>query len=348
MKKTGFNFDVITIGSATRDAIFTSKEFKTIKSPACLTEKCLILTLGSKIKIDDVYFTTGGAATNTAVTFARQGFKTASIARVGNDLSGETIKKDLENEGVDARFIQTDKKLATAYSVILESMIGERTILNYRGANENLKAEEIPWNRIRTKWIYLNSLSANLKILKEVVVLKKRFGTRLAWNPGGKDLALGLKKLKPYLHYLDVFILNQEEASLLLDIPYGEVKRIFRKIDEEICCGLAVMTLGPKGSYVSDGKILFQSGVYKEKKLIDRTGAGDAFGSGFTAGLMRGKNQEFDAEDIKYALRLGSANATAKVEHVGAKKGLLTKEGFRQKRFQNLSIITIAFRQNTI
>lgn len=331
-------FDIITIGSATRDAIFKSKEFKTIESKKFKTGKAIALSLGSKIKIDDVHFTTGGAATNAAVTFARQKFKTSAIFRIGNDLSGKTVIEETRKENVDTSFTQTDKNLATAYSVILEETAGERTILSYRGANENLNTEEIPFDSIKTKWFYLTSLSGDLKLLNDIINNAKQNGSCIAWNPGGEDLKLGTLKLLPYLKNINVFIVNQEEASELLNIPYENIDEIFKKFDE-IIDGIAIITKGPDGSLASDGKNIYSAGTFKEKEIVDRTGAGDAFSSGFVAGLMLKNYGTASTEKIKYALTLASANATSKVEHTGAKKGLLTKSQFEsEERFKNLEI----------
>lgn len=333
-------YDIITIGSATRDAIFKSKEFKNIENKEFATGRALAMSLGSKIKIDEVYFTTGGAATNSATTFKKQGLKTSAIFRTGNDVSGKTIKEELLKEKIDVSLAQIDKKMATGYSVILEEQEGERTILNYRGANNNLNNKQIPWNKFKTKWLYLSSLSGDLNILKSGIRYKQKNGALIAWNPGGEDLKLGLNNLLPYLKNIDIFIINQEEASNLLNIPFKETGLVFQKFDE-IINGIAVITRGPDGAMLADDKTIFETGTFKENKIVDRTGAGDAFGSGFVAGLIQKKYapQKYNEETLKYALTLASANATSKVEHIGAKYGLLTKKEFiNSDRFKNLQI----------
>src|SRR3989344_8581849 len=100
------------------------------------------------------------------------------------------------------------------------------------------------------------------------------------------------------------------------------------------------MTDGHKGVMVSDGHYVYKAGIFKEKKLVDRTGAGDAFGSAFTAGLMRcgiaAKNiGSVKPSDVCFAIRLATANATSVVEHVGATEGALTKKGFANSRWNN-------------
>ncbi|MBI1957312.1 MAG: carbohydrate kinase family protein [Candidatus Niyogibacteria bacterium] len=329
-------YDVITIGSATRDTLLKSAAFKVMKSQSFATGKALAVELGSKIGVDEVFYGTGGAATNTAVTFARQGFRTALVARVGDDVLGRAVADEVEKEGVGVEWLLRDAGTPTGYSVILEHESGERTILAYRGANEKLRHEDIPWDDIPCAWMYLSSLSGDLGIAKAALESAGRCGTRVVWNPGGRDLALGFEALSPFLKKVNVFIVNQEEAAKLLGISYDDVNAVFKKFDEAID-GIAVMTQGPGGVYASDGKTLWKAGIFPEQAVRDRTGAGDAFGSGFTAGLMRANG------DVALALRLGSANATSKVEHMGAKGGLLTRQEFDDDpRWRDFSIETIA------
>lgn len=322
--------DIITIGSATRDAFFEGLEFDYHeKDPHIRTGEGMCLPLGAKVRASKVTFTTGGAGTNAAVTFARQGLKTAAIVRVGNDVSGEEVKRGSTREGIDTTFLQTDPALPTSYSVILMAHHAERTILVYEGAGAHIEAHEIPWESLQAKWFYLNSLGGNLDIMGKAMEAKRVKGVKLAWNPGTKDLSLGLEKLKPSLSSLDVFMVNQEEISALVGIPYSEEKEIFRKLDELIG-GVAIMTKGSKGVSVSDGKVIYEAGTFPEKALIDRTGAGDAFGSAFLVGYLQG--------GIKEGIRVGSANGTSVLEHIGAKEGILHKEELEDSRWQGLEI----------
>ena len=139
--------DVITIGSATRDVFFKSEDFETRKhadSPTGI-EQCF--PLGSKIAIKELVFTTGGGATNTAVTFTRQGLKTGCVSMVGNDFNGKEIIKELKQERVKS-FVTVHKDDLTAYSVILVHPNAERTILSYKGEGQHLNLQEIKWKTI--------------------------------------------------------------------------------------------------------------------------------------------------------------------------------------------------------
>ena len=135
--------------------------------------------------------------------------------------------------------------------------------------------------------------------------------------------------------------MNRQEASTLTKISYSREKELFKKFDE-LVEGIAVMTEGDKGVLVSDGFRIFKAGVFKNKEIIDRTGAGDAFGAGFVAGLIHSKENcqkgICGLKNIEYAIRLGSANATSVVESLGAQTGALTKKEFNSSRFKHLKI----------
>jgi ribokinase len=101
--------------------------------------------------------------------------------------------------------------------------------------------------------------------------------------------------------------------------------------------GLSVITDGSKGCYVGDGSYMYHAGIFPERELIDRTGAGDAFGSGFVSALI-GKDS-FSSQVIEQAIRAGSANATSVVEYIGAWEGLLTARTLKQnKRWAHLVV----------
>ena len=326
-------FDVITIGTATRDAFIKSKDFHVDRDLHVLGGKGLVMPLGAKLEIPDIYFSTGGGATNSAVTFARQGFKTACIAVVGDDVSGNTVIRELERERVKSGFIRKEKK-PTAYSILLEPPSGERTVLVYRGASEDLEGKLVPWARVRTRWFYISSLAGNIRLLRRVVDFARKKNIKIAYNPGGKELKQR-EKLLPLLKHVSILIANREEASLITGVSYKNEKAIFKKWDI-MSPGINVMTDARNGVWVSDGVRRYKAGIYKEKKIVDRTGAGDAFGSGFAASIMR------KPKDVIRAIKLGSANATAKVEGMGAKYGLLTRREFEsEKRWQRLAIKTV-------
>lgn len=337
-------FDVITIGSATRDEFFQGVDFLSVEGKCFVANKGICLPLGAKIKVSKVHFLTGGSATNTAVTFARQGLKTAVICRVGSDVSGETIIMEQKEEGINTQFIQKDYIVPTACSVIFLTPSGERTILSYKGSAEKLTIWEIPWKKIKTRWLCIGSLGKEKNILKEIIQFAVSKNIRLAINPGLQEINW-LKNNPKWIDKFEIFICNQEEAAYFTGIPYSKEKKIFKKLDD-LVKGIVVMTKGKNGVSVSNGKYLWKAGVFK-KKVIDTTGAGDAFTSAFIATFIKSRldsvNLKKNREEklIKEAIRAGSANACSVIEHIGTKHGILYKKDLKKSRFQNLKITTL-------
>lgn len=347
-------FDVITIGTATRDIFLTSPFFKVVSDEAHLkkigfpTGEAQCFALGGKIEIDKPIFTTGGGATNAAVTFARQGLKTAALIKVGDDNAGNDIISELEKEKISTLTLNpkpytlNPNNNGTAYSTILLAPNGERTILVYRGASENLSANEIPFNKLNSKWAYIVPGKISYGVIKEIVDYLHQEKILIAFNPSKHFIELGIEKLKLILEKTKAVILNREEAAYLTNIDYNEEKEIFKKLDATVA-GIAVMTDGPNGVSVSDGFNIYKAGTFNENKLVDRTGSGDAFGSGFVAGLIHEREicekGLCKVDNIERAIRLGSANATSAIEYIGAKKGILTKNEFESsERWKELNI----------
>jgi len=324
-------FDIITFGSATRDIFLKSKDFKVAGQKKIFTraaakgeedlssssERGFSLSLGLKINVDGIYFYSGGGGTNTAATFVKQGFKTAFCGLVGKDEAGEKIIKELKERGINSGFVSMTGKKPTNHSIILSLNGRERTILAYRGASGELSKKDIPWQKLKAKWLYLAPLSGRaVPLFEDLVDFAKKKKMKIAANPGNSQLSLPEKKLTGILKKIDVLILNQEEASLLAGLPANKEKEIFRKIDE-LCPGIAIMTKGSAGAVVSDGQYLYRAPALKTKE-IEVTGAGDSFASGFVSGLIK-KNG-----DVEYAVQLAVANASACLKKIGAKNGLLS------------------------
>lgn len=310
-------FDIITFGSATWDVFLRPKKFKIGKE--------ICFNLGSKIDLEEIHFSSGGGGTNTAATFARQGFKVAYCGTVGNDIFGKAIIKELSSFGIDKQFVSRTNLKPTNFSIILSLAGKDRTVLAYRGASEELSSKNIPWQKLQAKWFYLAPLSGKLaKLTSKIVDFANKNKIKIALNPGNSQISLAPKVLKRILARIDVLILNQEEASLLTKIPYQREKKIFEKIDE-LCPGITIMTKGAGGVVVSDGKKLFQARP-KKIKVVDRTGAGDSFGSGFVSRFIQ------SGSDIEQAIQLGLANSASCLQKWGAKQGLLKARSLAPRR----------------
>jgi len=311
-------FDVITFGSATYDIFMSSRKFEVVEDEKFATKKGLCVALGSKMHVEDVFFSMGGCGTNSACTFGEQGLKIAYFGAVGKDAFGGAIKKELASHGVSLKLLQETEQHTTAFSVILSLPDVERSILEKYGACHELSKSDIFFEKLKARWFYLSSLSGKShELTVPLVEHAVRNGIKISANPAG---SLKNKEhteiLKSVLDKIDILILNQEECSILTGIDFRKEAEIFKKLDEMVK-GVAVMTKGPGGVSVSDGKNIYSAGI-PESGMVDRTGAGDAFGSAFVAGWI-------EKNDFSYAIQLATANATSVLQKFGATNGLLKK-----------------------
>lgn len=305
-------FDVLTIGAGVRDVFLRSDQFKLIRSPKFSTGTGECVALGGKIEIEDLVFSTGGGATNAAVTFARLGYKTSCICRIGTDLEGRAVAADLRTEGVDVSHIQIDKQGHTAYSTLLTAENGERSVLVYRGVASDLDPKRIPASLFeKTKWVFLTSLGGDFRRSKAIIAAANKAGAQIFWNPGGKELAAGWKSIAPLLPMVTVFSINKEEAELLTKKTRISAMAALFKMP----CLITLVTDGPKGAYAIGNGIILHVGTTGVSS-VSSTGAGDAFGSGFLAAFMK-------TGDVSQSLPVGVINAESVIGHLGAKMGLI-------------------------
>ncbi len=309
-------FDVITIGSATRDVFLESGNFKFIRSQEFSGGVGECLSLGSKNEVRGIFFSTGGGATNAAVTFARLGLKTAILARVGGDGAGDDVIGTLRKDKVETGLIQCDAREHTAYSTLLMYGPGERTVLVYRGPSNKIDLSRPILKKAKAGWFYVTSLGGRLDLLRVIWKFAKENKIKISWNPGGEELKHGLPALAGFAKECEVFNINREEAARLTGCGLKDDACLLGKI-----CGLAevaLMTDGARGAYAcSGGKRYFVASLGTKPR--NTTGAGDAFGSGFAAGLVKKDN-------IEFALKLATLNADSVIRHMGAKAGILKKE----------------------
>lgn len=321
-------FDVITIGSASRDIFFITDRGKIIPDPTSIEGKLLAFYLGAKVSIETTFTSTGGGACNAATSFARLGLKAATYANIGRDELGEQIILELLREGADTEFIWADEKLKTGIGLILiPKGAGDRTILFYSGANRNLTIRD--WHKIEdTSWFYVGPLSKERPELpKQIVDFAYSKSIKIANNPGLGQIEQGFSYMASILEKLNVLIVNRTEATLILrskdpNIVIADNRQLaaeLAKTGPEI----VVVTCGPDGSYATEGNdIYFQEAIKTE--VVDATGAGDSYGSTFVAALIMGY-------DIKTAMFMAAINSASVVSQVGAQEGLLQLGEIRKR-----------------
>lgn len=301
---------ILSIGAAVQDVFLShSDEFH----PVCENPKeCFMkLELGAKADVNAVNFSTGGGATNASVTFARQGLQAEFMGLIGDDPAGGAVMQDLDKEGVDARHVKVSQDYNTGYSVLLLAPSGERTILTYRGASTHYDARDFDIEHSDADWLYLSSMSGRMDVLEDVVRRAKAKDMKIMINPGKGELKQ-VDKLRPILEDVDILSVNVEEMQMLIS---GETK-------EELAARavsmvpVAIVSDGPRGVAACDGSVLVTAGMYEDVPVVDRTGAGDAFGSGFLSQWSQGKN-------LRDSIIFASANSTSVVGAIGAKTAIL-------------------------
>lgn len=316
-------YDIITMGSATVD-VFAHTDSSQSELLKIHGHKDIAYPLGAKILIKHLDFFIGGGGTNTAVAFSRLGLKTAYLGKIGKDENGLKIFKCLQDEKI--HFLGRSLGEISGYSVILDSVKEDRTIFAYKGCNDELSFNNLHIKDIDSKWLYFSTMmKESFKTQEKIAKYAHEKGIKIAFNPSSYQVKQGYAFIKNILSKTEVLIFNKEEAQILLKF------KSTRAIDSSdiILMMKKIHKLGPKIIIITDGKNgascynSYDGYLYFAKpgnvKVVETTGAGDAFASSFVAGLIYGKN-------IEFCMKLGMINAESVIKYRGAKNILLHKQ----------------------
>jgi sugar/nucleoside kinase (ribokinase family) len=190
---------------------------------------------------------------------------------------------------------------------------GERTILNFKGSMPTARSSELDLSIVEEgDWVYISSLG-DMDLLDRIITLAAANNVKVMLNPAGVELQQ-TEKLKGLLDDVHVLAVNKEEAQLIV---HGEtLEELVRHLTNYV--PVVVVSDGPNGVVATNGETIVTAGMYEDVPVVDRTGAGDAFGSGFLSAYSQGKSL---SESIVFA----SANSTSVVQFIGAKEGILHK-----------------------
>jgi ribokinase len=283
-------------------------------------QRCMIeLGFGDKIPIKSIQFEIGGNTGNNAVGLARLGFKTAMVGTMGDHWVDQQALQVLKNEGINVDHV-TQTPGAFGFGVIINYQ-GERTILSYYPDSEcNFGVND---GDVETEWVYLTTAGQDYECFYEdAVKWAKQIGAKIAFNPGSRQIKDGVEKLRYAYEAAEVIFVNKEEAAKLLGKhPGDDIKSLLEGL-RNLGPRLVVITDGPEGAYTFDGnKYLYMPVV--DAPVVERTGAGDAFGSGFLAGYLGGKS-------IEECLKRGACNSASVLGFVGPQKGLLNENQMQE------------------
>jgi len=276
----------------------------------------LAIPFGTKVPFRSSQVVEGvGNAGNAAVAFAKLGFDSGLVANVGDDQYGRDIIAAHHKNGVDTRFIHINSGKKSNYHYVLWYK-EDRTILirheEYAYHWPHFRISDIP------RWIYFSSVSQHANEYHDQIAawLDGHPPVKLAFQPGTFQIELGAKRLKRLYERAEILAVNREEAAAISGGKHEDIHELLDKL-HELGPKIVVISDGHAGAYASDGQNRYKMPIYPDPKPpFERTGAGDAFTSTFTAAIMRGAS-------IEEALLWAPINAMSVVQKVGAQAGLL-------------------------
>lgn len=253
---------------------------------------------GNILKIDNsiiepVTMHTGGDALTVSVVLSKLGIKTALAGRIGKDVNGQFIRRELEENGVDTAWLKEDEAYNTAVSYILIEESGERHFLVNRGANDGLTGKDVPDEAIKeADLVFLGSALAMQRMTDEEIagVFKRahKYGKITAMDASIATETLAERNLdliEKSLWETDIFIPSYEEAAFFTgNTDVEEMLDIFSRYSLK----LLGIKLGHKGCVLTDFKERIWLSAYPDVKVVDTTGAGDCFMAGFLCGYLHG------------------------------------------------------------
>lgn len=249
----------------------------------------------------------GGCATNAAACLRRLGRSVRVIGKVGPDIFGDFLLKDLARQGIDVSHIKRSDTTLTSATFILNIRGEDRRFIHFIGANADFSLKDLNYSAFDdARVLYVGGYLAMpgfgaddlATLLKEA---KKRSLLTVVdvVVPGGQTVSL--KQVEPFLAYTDLFLPNQDEALVLTGEREAEAQANFLSSLNTDCT--VVITQGHLGAVAKRGKEILRVESYRVDS-IDQTGAGDAFTSGFITGLL--ENWSLD-KTLRFASAVGAS-----------------------------------------
>lgn len=260
----------------------------------------------------------GGSPANVAMNCKRLGLSSILVSTVGNDGFGEYIFKRLEEIGINTSNVKTLENKSTSVIFVSKSN-GTPDFIPYRNADCDISENQITTEILSQTNIFHTTCFALSKNPAQTTILKKaeeayKKGCKLSIDINyAKELwdtkEEALQVIKKYCQFNPLIKISEDDMLRLFEtaLPHQEIFDFFHKLGVETVC----LTLGSKGVKLSQkGKKLIELPAIKIEKVMDTTGAGDAFWSGFLFAYINEKSIE---ACLKIALKL----AALKLQNVG-------------------------------
>lgn len=273
---------------------------------------------GIEVGVESMKVAPGGSAANTIVGLARLGMRTGFIGRLGDDEEGKFILEDLKKEGVDTSAVLVGSG-STGLIFAFVDKKGERAMYAYPGVNNDVRVNDsnLAYAK-RASLLHLSSFVGETSYRAQKELIKKLKGVHISFAPGMLYARRSLREVKEMIAASDVLFLNEDEVEIFTGVDYR------RGADEMLERGakIVAVTLGKRGSYVVSTEMC---GIVKAypTKVVDTTGAGDAFAAGFLYGLLRGRG-------LMDCGKFGNWVASRCIAAMGARAGLPREADLRQ------------------
>jgi len=324
--------DVISIGDATLDT-FIEVDEATLTCSINKDNCQLCFNYADKIPISSMVQKVAGNAANVAIGTSRLGLQSAFWTVLGGDSFSDLVLKKMRSEKVSTKYVEIQKKTRSNFTVVLNYQ-GERTQLIYR-VDRKYKLPKLE----PAELVYLTAMGKNHEaVYEDLLAYLVENKARLAYNPGKEQLRSRKKFSLTILKYTEILFVNKEEATLLLEgrephfhkgtkkMKHGEIKDLLLRL-HELGPKIVVVTDGVNGSYVFAEHEYYYLPIL-EGPLKERTGAGDAYATGFISALLQKK-------EIKEAMAWGTINSWSVVQDIGPIDGLLKKVNLQKTLLKN-------------
>ena len=263
----------------------------------------------------------GGSVANTIAGFANLGGSAAYIGKVRNDQFGEIFNHDMQSLGVDIRLQAAEGGAPTARSHVLITEDGQRTMQTYLGACLELALADITEASVGNPKAlllegYVWDIAEGPALASKAAEIARSNGTAVAMSLS--DSFCVERHQESYRTFVandaDIIVADEDEIYALLG-----TKDIDEAVSQLAALGkLFAVTRSDKGSVIVQGDIIVEQAATPVSKVIDSTGAGDAYSAGFLYGWA---NDHSFSECAQY----GTYCATMVIQQLGARieKGLL-------------------------
>lgn len=301
-------FDLISIGNISVDLFYQGETLTH-------SGNRFNLAIGGKYLVDHFYETLGGGGANVAIGVNRHGLKSAIIGVIGNNQFKKIILQHLEEHKVSHEFC-TFKDEYLKISSILLSLSGERTIINYETPHEHIFEKTENFLQLKkAKMVYMSNLP-RVPLEERVHVLTYLHGNNIPTilNFGIKDCRRPITQVLPLIHKASILMVNTHEFAELAKKRYEDIdfNKDVRKFIHSSYNQTLIVTDGEKGSYGYVGKAVHYIRALIPHKIIDTTGAGDAYTAGFIAGYLKSEG------NVLTSMETGAKYAVKILEKVGA------------------------------